>query len=122
MTLDEIVKRGKTARSGGRAISRRGRSRGRGHGPNGFLGGGRGIGPARRGPLAVKNRPSSFSVNKASFKIWDLLCVMIGNLSFCGIKSFALRLKKMPKHMLNHAKTKQWEKRFSCTCIVKPSV
>ncbi|BAB08317.1 unnamed protein product [Arabidopsis thaliana] len=40
MTLDEIVKRGKTARSGGRGISR-GRGRGRG-------GGGRGAGPARR--------------------------------------------------------------------------
>lgn len=69
MTLDEIVKRGKTARSGGRGISRRGRGRGgRGRGPNGFLGGGRGIGPARRGPLAVNGRPSSFSINKASSK------------------------------------------------------
>jgi len=69
MTLDEIVKRGKTARSGGRGISR-GRGRGRG-------GGGRGAGPARRGPLAVNARPSSFTINKASsksgiFYVYDL--------------------------------------------------
>jgi len=64
MTLDEIVKRGKkTARSGGRGISRHGRGRG---GPNGFLGGGggRGNGPARRGPLAVNSRQSTFTINK----------------------------------------------------------
>lgn len=77
MTLDEIVKRGKkTARSGGRGFSGRGRGRG---GPNGFLGGGggggRGNGPARRGPLAVNSRQSTFTINKASSKIWDLLCV-----------------------------------------------
>ncbi|KAL1217895.1 THO complex subunit 4D [Cardamine amara subsp. amara] len=74
MTLEESIKRGKTARSGGRRISRAGRGRGgRGHngflggrGHNGFLGGGgRGFGPARRGPLAVNARgPSSFSINK----------------------------------------------------------
>ncbi|CAH8365776.1 unnamed protein product [Eruca vesicaria subsp. sativa] len=64
MTLDESIKRGKAARSGGRGTSRRGGGR-RGHGPNGFLGGGRGNGPARRGPLAVNApRTSSFTINK----------------------------------------------------------
>ncbi|CAF1858265.1 unnamed protein product [Brassica napus] len=74
MTLDESIKRAKAARSGGggggRGSSRRGRGGGRGHGhghgPNGFLGGGRGNGPARRGPLAVNSRTSSFTINKAS--------------------------------------------------------
>lgn len=78
MTLDDIVKRGKTARYGGRGNSRTGRGRGRGRGgggTNGFLGGGRGNGLARRGPLAVNYRPSSFTINKASSNIWDLLCV-----------------------------------------------
>lgn len=71
MTLDEIVKRSKTARSaaaksGGKGVSRRGRGRG---GPNnGVVGAGRGAGPVRRGPLAVNARPSSFSINKASSK------------------------------------------------------
>nr|CAC01084.1 DIP2 protein [Arabidopsis thaliana] len=64
MTLDEIVKRGKTARSGGRGISR-GRGRGRG-------GGGRGAGPARRGPLAVNARPSSFTINKPVRRVRSL--------------------------------------------------
>ncbi|XP_010511553.1 PREDICTED: THO complex subunit 4C [Camelina sativa] len=61
MTLDEIVKRSKStrsaaaksAKSGGKGISQRGRGRG---GPVG--GGGRGAGPVRRGPLAVNARPS----------------------------------------------------------------
>ncbi|XP_024009536.1 THO complex subunit 4C isoform X1 [Eutrema salsugineum] len=63
MTLDEIVKRSKTAaRSGAKGISRRGRG---GRGANGFLGAGRGAGPVRKGPLALKVRPSSsFSINK----------------------------------------------------------
>ncbi|CAN8276039.1 unnamed protein product [Cochlearia groenlandica] len=68
MTLDEIVKRGKkTARSGARGVSRRNRGGGGGgRRPDGFLGGGRGNGPVRRGrgPLAVNARPSSFSINK----------------------------------------------------------
>ncbi|CAH2079657.1 unnamed protein product [Thlaspi arvense] len=62
-----------TARSGGRGISRRGRGRVHGHGPNGYFGGGRGTGPARRGPLAVNARASSFTINKASSKSEDLL-------------------------------------------------
>ncbi|KAG7585980.1 RNA recognition motif domain [Arabidopsis thaliana x Arabidopsis arenosa] len=67
MTLDEIVKKSKSARSaaarsGGKGFSRRGRGRG---GPNGVVGAGRGAGPVRRGPLAVNARPSSsFSINK----------------------------------------------------------
>lgn len=70
MTLDEMVKRSKTARSaaaksGGKGISRRGRGRG---GPNGSVGAGKGAGPVRRGPLAVNTQPSSFSINKASSK------------------------------------------------------
>ncbi|XP_010450528.1 PREDICTED: THO complex subunit 4D [Camelina sativa] len=73
MTLDEIVKRGKTARSGGRGNSRgRGRGGGRGSGSNGFLGGGRGAGPARRGPLAVIAHPSSFSINKPVRRVRSL--------------------------------------------------
>ncbi|CAN8238401.1 unnamed protein product [Cochlearia groenlandica] len=63
MTLDEIVKRSKTARSGGgKGVTRRGRGGGRG--ANGSVRVGRGAGPARRGPLAVNARPSTFSVNK----------------------------------------------------------
>uniref|UniRef100_A0A1J3K279 THO complex subunit 4C n=1 Tax=Noccaea caerulescens TaxID=107243 RepID=A0A1J3K279_NOCCA len=61
MTLDEIVKRSKTAaKSSGvsKGISRRGR------GAKGSLGAGRGAGPVRRGPLAVNARQSSFSINK----------------------------------------------------------
>ncbi|CAL9239512.1 unnamed protein product [Arabidopsis halleri] len=66
MTLDEIVKKSKSARSaaarsGGKGVSRRGRGRG---GPNGVVGAGRGGGPVRRGPLAVNSRPSSSSINK----------------------------------------------------------
>ncbi|EOA17095.1 hypothetical protein CARUB_v10005351mg [Capsella rubella] len=81
MTLDEIVKKGKNARSGGRRSSRgrgggggggRGGSGGRGGGSNGFLGGGRGAGPARRGPLAVNARPSSFSINKPVRRVRSL--------------------------------------------------
>ncbi|KAG7548315.1 Chromatin target of PRMT1 protein C-terminal [Arabidopsis suecica] len=75
MTLDEIVKRGKTARSVGRGNSRPGRGRGRGRGgggSNGFLGGGRGAGPARRGPLAVNARPSSLSINKPVRRVRSL--------------------------------------------------
>lgn len=63
MTLDEIVKRSKTAaKSSGvsKGISRRG-----GRGAKGSLG----ARPVRRGPLAVNARQSSFSINKASFKI-----------------------------------------------------
>lgn len=65
MTLDESIKRAKAAKSGGRGTSRRGGGGRRDHGPNGFLGG-RGNGPARRGPLAVNSRTSSFTINKAS--------------------------------------------------------
>ncbi|VVA94166.1 unnamed protein product [Arabis nemorensis] len=70
MTLDEIVKRSKTARSAAKGTSRRGRGRGP------IVGAGRGAGPVRRGPLAVNARQSTFTINKASSKIWDaLLCV-----------------------------------------------
>ncbi|KAL1215246.1 THO complex subunit 4C [Cardamine amara subsp. amara] len=66
MTLDDMVKKSKSARSAakksaGKGISRQGRGRG---GPNGVVGAGRGAGPVRRGPLAVNSRPSSFSINK----------------------------------------------------------
>ncbi|CAN7053360.1 hypothetical protein IGI04_028279 [Brassica rapa subsp. trilocularis] len=63
MSLDEMVKRSKAAKkSAGKGVSR-----------GGAKGAGRGAGvPVRRGPLAVKARPSSFS-NKASSRIWDLL-------------------------------------------------
>lgn len=65
MSLDEMVKRSKAAKkSAGKGVSR-----------GGAKGAGRGAGgPVRRGPLAVKARPSSFS-NKASSRIWDLLSV-----------------------------------------------
>ncbi|ESQ47293.1 hypothetical protein EUTSA_v10027861mg [Eutrema salsugineum] len=77
MTLDDIVKSGKAARSRGRGGSRRGRGQGhghgQGHGPNGFLGGGgRGTGPVRRGPLAVNARTSSFTINKPVRRIRSL--------------------------------------------------
>ena len=69
MSLDDMVKRSKAAKkSGGKGISR-------GGGGKGSTGAGRGAGgPVRRGPLAVKARPTSFS-NKASSRIWDLLSV-----------------------------------------------
>ena len=68
MSLDDMVKRSKAAKkSGGKGISR--------GGAKGSTGAGRGAGgPVRRGPLAVKARPTSFS-NKASSRIWDLLSV-----------------------------------------------
>ncbi|CAA7040948.1 unnamed protein product [Microthlaspi erraticum] len=61
MTLDEIVKRSKTAAKSGvnKGISRRG-----GRGAKGSLGAGRGAGPVRRGPLAVNAQQSSFAINK----------------------------------------------------------
>ncbi|XP_010551770.1 PREDICTED: THO complex subunit 4D isoform X2 [Tarenaya hassleriana] len=66
MTLDDMVKRRRNERSGGRGRSRRGR------GANGFSRGGRGFGPARRGPLAVNARPSSFSITKPVRRVRNL--------------------------------------------------
>ncbi|XP_010553890.1 PREDICTED: THO complex subunit 4D-like [Tarenaya hassleriana] len=66
MTLDDMVKRSRNERSGARGRSRRGR------GANIFSSGGRGIGPARRGPLAVNARPSSFSINKSVRRVRNL--------------------------------------------------
>ncbi|CAH8319529.1 unnamed protein product [Eruca vesicaria subsp. sativa] len=57
MSLDDMVKKSKAAkRSAGKGVSRGGR------GGKGLTGAGRGVAvPVRRGPLAVKARPSSFS-------------------------------------------------------------
>lgn len=68
MTLDDRIK------SSRRAADNRGRGRGRGRGggrgQGRSFGGGRPMGPPRRGPLAVNARPSAYTIAKASSNLW----------------------------------------------------
>lgn len=65
MSLDDIIKsRKKSERGKGQGRVRRGRAPGR------PFNGGRMQGTARRGPLAVNARPSSYSIAKASSILW----------------------------------------------------
>ncbi|KVI08622.1 Nucleotide-binding, alpha-beta plait, partial [Cynara cardunculus var. scolymus] len=67
MTLDDMIKsRRNTDRGRGRG---RGRARG-GRGQGRSFGGGRPIGPPRRGPLALNARPSAYTIAKASSNLW----------------------------------------------------
>lgn len=74
MSLDDIIKsrkKNERVRGQGRALRGRGRGRGRGGLVSSFNGG-RMLGPVRRGPLTVKARPSSYTIAKASSKLWML--------------------------------------------------
>jgi THO complex subunit 4 len=66
MSLDDLIKnRGSRERvRGGRGRARRGR------GPGRAPTGGRMPGGVRRGPLGVNARPSSYTIAKASSKLW----------------------------------------------------
>ena len=70
MTLDDRIKNSRrTADNRGRG---RGRGRGGGRGQGRSFGGGRPMGPPRRGPLAVNARPSAYSIAKASSTSMDI--------------------------------------------------
>jgi THO complex subunit 4 len=65
MSLDDLIKnRGSRERGRGRGRARRGR------GPGRASSGGRMPRAVRRGPLAVNTRPSSYTIAKASSKLW----------------------------------------------------
>lgn len=65
MSLDDLIKnRGSRERGRGRGRARRGR------GPGRASSGGRFPRAVRRGPLAVNARPSSYTIAKASSKLW----------------------------------------------------
>lgn len=79
MSLDDLIKnRGSRERVRGRGRARRGRGPGRassgGRMPRASSGG-RMPGTVRRGPLAVNARPSSYTIAKASSKLW--MCVHV---------------------------------------------
>lgn len=65
MSLDDMIK--------SRRSSNRGRGQGRprrGRGLGGSFGGGRMTGAPRRGPPGLNARPSSYTIAKASSKLW----------------------------------------------------
>lgn len=65
MSLDDVIKSRRNTDKGGRG---QGRAR-RGRGAGGPSRGGRPFGASRRNPLGV-NRPSAYSIAKASSKLW----------------------------------------------------
>ena len=73
MSLDDLIKnRGSRERGRGRGRARRGRGPGRASsgGPGRASSGGRMPRAVRRGPLSVNARPSSYTIAKASSKLW----------------------------------------------------